>query len=159
MPNTDILCYISVQKDTSLIIFITALFIVARNLERTRRPSMEEWFHKCALSTQWSTTQSLKNKDLINFIGTWWNEKITAWWINLDQNKNVLLYTHLLINIIYKFHGSHAILNRPKEAKYVGPKQAVLNYSQKDGHFKYIITAQERFPSYSVYDLNSCLNF
>jgi hypothetical protein len=40
--------------------FITALFIIARNRKEPRCPSIEEWIQKCGTFTQWNNTPLLE---------------------------------------------------------------------------------------------------
>jgi hypothetical protein len=52
------------HKDTCSIVFITALFLTARNWKHPGCPSTEEWIKKkiCGSFTQWNTTQPLKTR-------------------------------------------------------------------------------------------------
>jgi hypothetical protein len=52
------------NKDTCSIMFIAALFLIARSWKEPKCPSTEEWIQKCGTFTQWSTTQLLKTMNL-----------------------------------------------------------------------------------------------
>ena len=53
------------NKDTCSIMFIAALFIIARSWKEPRGHSTEEWIHKkCGTFTQWRTTPLLKTMNL-----------------------------------------------------------------------------------------------
>jgi hypothetical protein len=48
------------NKDTCPIMFIAALFIIARSWKEPRCPSTEEWIQKCGTFIQWNAAQLLK---------------------------------------------------------------------------------------------------
>jgi hypothetical protein len=52
------------NKNTCSIMFITALFIIARSWKKTKCPSTRGRYRKCGTFTQWSTTQLLKTMNL-----------------------------------------------------------------------------------------------
>ena len=52
------------KKDTCSIMFIAALFIIARSWKEPRCPSTEEWIQKMWYIYTWSTTQLLKSLNL-----------------------------------------------------------------------------------------------
>ena len=61
----------TVKKDTCSTMFITALFIIARSWKNPDAPQQRNGCRKYGTFTQWSTTQLLKNNELIKFLGKW----------------------------------------------------------------------------------------
>jgi hypothetical protein len=52
------------NKNTCSIMFIAALFIIARSWNEPRCPQQRNGYRKCGTFTQWSTTQLLKTLNL-----------------------------------------------------------------------------------------------
>ena len=46
-----------VEKDTCILLFIAALFTIARTWKQPRYPLTGEWIKKCGTYTQWNITQ------------------------------------------------------------------------------------------------------
>ena len=46
-----------IERDTCILLFITALFIIARTQKQPRCPSKDEWIKKYGTYTQWNITQ------------------------------------------------------------------------------------------------------
>ena len=55
------------ERDTCTLIFIVALFTIARTQKQPRCPSADKWIRKCGTHTQWSITQPLKRIHLNQF--------------------------------------------------------------------------------------------
>jgi hypothetical protein len=51
--------------------FIAALFIIARKLKQPRCSSTEEWIQKIWLIYSMEYYSAIKNKDIMNYAGTW----------------------------------------------------------------------------------------
>ena len=48
---------IKIEKDTSIQLFLAALFTIARTWKQPRCPLTDEWIKKCGTYTQWNITQ------------------------------------------------------------------------------------------------------
>ena len=46
-----------IQKDTSIPMFIVALFTIAKTWKKPKCPSADEWIKKCGTCIQWNATQ------------------------------------------------------------------------------------------------------
>ena len=56
-----------IERDTCIILFIAALFIIARTWKQPRCPLADEWIESCGTDTQWSIIQPLKRIHLNQF--------------------------------------------------------------------------------------------
>jgi len=59
------------NKDTCSVMFIAALFIIARSWKEPRCPSAEEWIQKMWYIYTMEYYSDIKNNDLMKFIGKW----------------------------------------------------------------------------------------
>ena len=59
------------NKDTCSIMFIAALFIIARSWKELRCPSMEEWIQKMWYSYTMEYYSVIKNNEFMRFLGKW----------------------------------------------------------------------------------------
>ena len=61
------------NKDTCSIMFIAALFVVARSWKEPRCPSMEEWIQKMLYIYTMEYYSAIKNNEFMKFLGIGWN--------------------------------------------------------------------------------------
>jgi hypothetical protein len=59
------------KKDTCSIMFIAALFIIARSWKQPRCPSTEEWIQKMWYIYTMEYYSAIKNTDFMKFAGKW----------------------------------------------------------------------------------------
>jgi hypothetical protein len=59
------------NKGTCSIMFIAALFIIARSLKQPRCPSSEEWIQKMWYIYTMEYYSAIKNNDFMKFLGKW----------------------------------------------------------------------------------------
>jgi hypothetical protein len=59
------------NKDTCSIMFIAALFIIARSWEEPRCPSTEEWIQKMWYIYTMEYYSGIKNDEFMTFLGKW----------------------------------------------------------------------------------------
>jgi hypothetical protein len=61
------------HKEICFIMFIAALFIIARSWKQFRCPSMEEWIHIMWFIYIMEYYSAIKNDDIMNFADKWMN--------------------------------------------------------------------------------------
>ena len=59
------------RKDTCSIMFIAALFIMARSWKEPRCPSMEEWIQKMWYIYTMEYYSAIKSNEFMKFLGKW----------------------------------------------------------------------------------------
>jgi hypothetical protein len=59
------------KKDTCSIIFIAALFKIARSWKKSRCPSTEEWIQKMWYISTMEYYSAIKNNEIVKFLGKW----------------------------------------------------------------------------------------
>jgi hypothetical protein len=59
------------NKDTCLIMFIAALFLIARSCKEPRCPSTEEWIQKMWYIFTMEYYSAIKNNEFMKFLGKW----------------------------------------------------------------------------------------
>ncbi len=59
------------NKDTCSIMFIAALFIIARSWKEPRCPSTEEWIQKMWYIYTMEYYSAIKNNEFMKFLGKW----------------------------------------------------------------------------------------
>jgi hypothetical protein len=99
--------------------FMTALFVIARNWKQPRCPSIEEWITKMWYNYTMQYNSAIKNKDITDFTGKWMkldNIILSGKSVPKGHECYVLTYKWILA-IKYRYH---ATLHRLKEAKQEG---------------------------------------
>jgi hypothetical protein len=94
------------NKDTCSIMFIAALFIVARSWKEPRCPSTEEWIQKMWYIYTMDCYSSIANSEFMKFLGKWMNlESIVLSEVSQSQKKT---------------HGMHSLISGyyPKSSEY-----------------------------------------
>ena len=66
-PKDSLAC----NKDTCSIMFIAALFIIARSWKEPRCLSMEEWIQKMWCIYTMQSYSAIKNNEFLKFLGKW----------------------------------------------------------------------------------------
>ena len=66
-PKNSLVC----NKDTCSIMFIAALFIIARSWKEPRCPSMEEWIPKMWYIYTMEYYSAIKHNEFMKFLGKW----------------------------------------------------------------------------------------
>ena len=61
-----------IQKDTCTLIFIAALFTIARSWKQPKCPSTDEWIKKCYIYTM-EYYSAIKRNEIVSFVETWMN--------------------------------------------------------------------------------------
>jgi hypothetical protein len=59
------------KKDTCSIVFVAALFIIARSWEEPRCPSTEEWIQKNVVIYTMEYYSAIKNNEFMKFLRKW----------------------------------------------------------------------------------------
>ena len=63
------------NKDTCSIMFIAALFIIARSWKKPRCPSMEEWMQKMWYIYTVEYYSAIKPNEFMKFLGKWFDQE------------------------------------------------------------------------------------
>jgi hypothetical protein len=66
------------NKDTCSIMFIAALFIIARSWKEPRYPSTEEWIQKMWYIYTMEYYQAIKNNEFMKFLGKWMDLEVSS---------------------------------------------------------------------------------
>ena len=84
------------NKDTCFIMFIEALFIIARSWKEPRCPSTEEWIQKVWYIYTMEYYSATKNNDFMKFLGKWLKLEIIILSEETQSQKN----THSMHSLI-----------------------------------------------------------
>jgi hypothetical protein len=96
--------------------FISALFVIAKNWKQPRCLSTENWIKKVWYIYTMEYYSAIENKDIESVAGKW-TELENIILSEVTQTQKDRHGVHLLMDISHKVHNNHAIINRPKEAK------------------------------------------
>jgi hypothetical protein len=107
----------SYHKDTCSIMFIAALFIIARSWKQPTCPSTEEWIQKMWFIYTMEYYSAIKNEGTMNFVGKWIEPE------NIILSEATLLKEHTWYALTDKWilaQNTHDTIHRPYEAEQEG---------------------------------------